>query len=59
MPMTTITTSNSTIVKPCFIFLLGTRLARLNFSDGGSSTIMKAFFICPIIASTLYKRKRI
>jgi hypothetical protein len=42
MPMTTITTNNSTIVKPCFTFLLDTRLARLSFSDGGSSTMVKA-----------------
>ena len=42
MPMTTMTTNNSTIVKPCFILLLDIRLARLNFSDGGSSTMVKA-----------------
>jgi hypothetical protein len=48
MPMTTMTTSNSTIVKPCFTFLLGTRLARLNFSDGGSSTMVNPILECGI-----------
>ena len=48
MPMTTITTRSSTIVKPCFTFLLVTRLARLNFSDGGSSTIVNPTLECGI-----------